>query len=82
RRARRAYLACIWLPLALGLAIALGGNPWALLVLLLLLPAVLLSLPILAQAQGMLLVAVLKGTGMYELGYGVLLAVGLVLGSS
>jgi 1,4-dihydroxy-2-naphthoate octaprenyltransferase len=51
-------------------------------VLLLLLPAVLLSLPILAQAQGMLLVAVLKGTGMYELGYGVLLAVGLVLGSS
>jgi 1,4-dihydroxy-2-naphthoate octaprenyltransferase len=42
-------------------------------------PAVMLSLPMLAGARGKLLVPVLAGTGMYELGFGVLLGAGLAL---
>ncbi|QAY69922.1 1,4-dihydroxy-2-naphthoate polyprenyltransferase [Xylanimonas protaetiae] len=79
-RARQAYVTMLGVPLLLG---ALAGiwSPWALGVLLLSLPAVLLSLPVLAGARGKLLVPVLAGTGMYELAYGVLLAVGLALGA-
>jgi len=55
------------------------AAPWSLLVLLLLLPAVLLTLPVVAGARGPLLVPVLAGTGMFELGYGVLLGLGLAL---
>ncbi|ACZ29489.1 1,4-dihydroxy-2-naphthoateoctaprenyltransferase [Xylanimonas cellulosilytica DSM 15894] len=79
-RARRAYVTMVGLPLLLG-ALCAFWSPWALLVLLLGLPAVLLSLPVLAGARGRLLVPVLAGTGMYELAYGVLLAVGLALGA-
>lgn len=77
-RARRAYVAMIWLPLALGLVCAFA-SPWTLAVAVLLLPAVLLTLPVLAGARGPLLVPVLAGTGMYELAYGVLLGIGLAL---
>ncbi|GAB2451400.1 1,4-dihydroxy-2-naphthoate polyprenyltransferase [Xylanimonas ulmi] len=79
-RARKAYVAGIWLPILLGLACALW-TPWALIVVLLAGPALLLSLPVLAGARGKLLVPVLAGTGMYELAFGVLLALGLALGS-
>ncbi len=79
-RARKAYVAMIWLPLLLGALCAIW-TPWALVVLLLGLPAVLLSLPVVAGARGPLLVPVLGGTGMYELAYGLLLAVGLALGA-
>ncbi|QAY64323.1 1,4-dihydroxy-2-naphthoate polyprenyltransferase [Xylanimonas allomyrinae] len=78
-RARRAYVAGIWLPILLGALCAIW-TPWALLVVLLAGPALLLSLPVLAGARGKLLVPVLAGTGMYELAFGVLLALGLVLG--
>ena len=77
-RARRAYVAMIWLPLLLGGACALV-NGWAVIVLLLAFPAVLLSIPVLAGARGRLLVPVLAATGMYELAFGVLLGLGLAI---
>ncbi|ANC31282.1 1,4-dihydroxy-2-naphthoate polyprenyltransferase [Isoptericola dokdonensis] len=78
RRARRLYALWIVLPVLLALVCALW-NPWVLLVGVLLLPAVLLVLPVLAGAHGRALVPVLAGTGMFELAYGVLLGVGLAL---
>jgi 1,4-dihydroxy-2-naphthoate octaprenyltransferase len=77
-RARRTYVAWLWLPLLLG---ALGAfwSPWALIVVLLAGPAAGLSLPVLAGARGRLLVPVLGGTGLFELGYGILLGLGLAL---
>ncbi|GAA1716335.1 1,4-dihydroxy-2-naphthoate polyprenyltransferase [Isoptericola hypogeus] len=77
-RARRAYAACILLPVVLGMVCA-AWSPWAMLVTVLLLPAVLLVVPVIAGAQGRLLVPVLAGTGMFELAYGVLLGLGLAL---
>lgn len=78
RRARHAYIAMLWLPLVLGALCALT-NPWALLVLLLLLPAILLSITVFAGVRGRLLVPVLSGTGMYELAFGILLGLGLAI---
>lgn len=77
-RARRLYVAWVVLPVLLGLACAFWA-PWTLLLVFLLLPAVLLSVPVLAGARGRLLVPVLAGTGLFELGYGVVLALGLAL---
>ncbi|WP_263118897.1 1,4-dihydroxy-2-naphthoate polyprenyltransferase [Cellulomonas sp. RIT-PI-Y] len=78
RRARRAYVLMVSLPVLLGLVCALA-NPWALIVTVLALPAVLLSTTVLLGARGRALVPVLAGTGMFELGYGVLLGLGLAL---
>jgi 1,4-dihydroxy-2-naphthoate octaprenyltransferase len=78
RRARRLFTAWVVLPVLLGAACAFWA-PWALVVLFLLLPAILLSTPVLAGARGRLLVPVLAGTGLFELGYGVLLGLGLAL---
>jgi 1,4-dihydroxy-2-naphthoate octaprenyltransferase len=78
RRARRVYAAWVLVPVALGIACA-AWSPWALLVAVLLLPAVLLAAPVVAGAQGKLLVPVLAGTGLFELAYGVLLGAGLAL---
>ena len=77
-RARRAYVAMIWVPLLLAVVCAFA-SPWALGTLVLLLPAVLLTLPVIAGARGPLLVPVLAGTGLFELAYGVMLGVGLAL---
>ncbi|WP_407319057.1 1,4-dihydroxy-2-naphthoate polyprenyltransferase [Isoptericola halotolerans] len=77
-RARRLYALWVVLPVLLGLACAVW-NPWAFLVALLLLPAVLLAVPVIAGARGRALVPVLAGTGMFELAYGVLLGLGLAL---
>ena len=77
-RARRVYVAMIVLPLLLGAACAFVA-PWSLLVLLLTLPVVLLSMTVLLGARGIALVPVLAGTGLVELGYGVLLGIGLAL---
>jgi 1,4-dihydroxy-2-naphthoate octaprenyltransferase len=77
-RARRAYVLLLWLPLLLG-ALCVLWSPWALIVVLLAGPAAGLSLPVLAGARGRLLVPVLGGTGLYELGYGILLGLGLAL---
>ncbi|MFB9955103.1 1,4-dihydroxy-2-naphthoate polyprenyltransferase [Cellulomonas denverensis] len=78
RRARWAYTLMVTLPVVLGLVCALA-NPWALIVMVLALPAVLLSVTVLLGARGIALVPVLACTGMYELGYGVLLGLGLAL---
>lgn len=78
RRARIAYAAMVILPVVLGLVCALA-NPWALLVMLLALPAGILAFTVLVGARGIALVPVLAGTGMYELGFGVLLGLGLAL---
>ena len=78
RRARQAYVAMITAPFVLAAACAIVA-PWSLLALLLLLPVVLLSIAVLAGARGIALVPVLAGTAMLELGYGVLLGLGLAL---
>jgi 1,4-dihydroxy-2-naphthoate octaprenyltransferase len=77
-RGRRLYAAWVLLPLLLGLVCAFWA-PWSLLVILLVLPGALLVTPVLAGARGRLLVPVLAGTGLFELGYGVLLGLGLAL---
>ncbi|MBD8079489.1 1,4-dihydroxy-2-naphthoate polyprenyltransferase [Cellulosimicrobium arenosum] len=77
-RARRVYVLMIWVPLALAVVCAFASG-WTIFVLVLLLPAVLLTLPVIAGARGPLLVPVLAGTGFFELAYGVLLGVGLAL---
>jgi len=79
RRARRAYVAMIWLPILIAVVLAFW-SAWTLMVLVLLLPAVLLSIPVLVGAYGRALVPVLGGTGFYELAYGVLLGLGLAFG--
>lgn len=78
RRSRQAYVAMITLPLVLA-ALCAFAAPWSLLVLMLTLPVGLLSVAVLAGARGIALVPVLAGTGMVELGYGVLLGLGLAL---
>ncbi len=78
RPARRLYALFLALALLLGAACALAA-PWSLLVLLLAFPAVLLSSTVLLGARGRLLGPVLAGTGALELGYGVLLGLGLSL---
>jgi 1,4-dihydroxy-2-naphthoate octaprenyltransferase len=78
RRARIAYAAMVVLPVLLGLACAFA-NPWALIVMVLALPAGLLASTVLVGARGIALVPVLAGTGMYELAFGVLLGLGLAL---
>lgn len=77
-RARRLYVAMVLTPLLLG-ALCAFAAPWSLLVLLLLLPAVLLSGAVLAGARGIALVPVLGATGLLELAFGVLLGLGLAL---
>ena len=77
-RARRVYVGELWVALALGVVCAFWA-PWSLIVLLLLLPAILLSIPVLVGARGRALVPVLAATGFFELGYGVLLGLGLSL---
>ncbi|PJJ77353.1 1,4-dihydroxy-2-naphthoate prenyltransferase [Sediminihabitans luteus] len=78
RRARFAYAALVWLPLVLGLTCA-AVAPWSFLLILLLAPAAVLTVPVVAGARGRALVPVLAGTGMYELAFGVLLGLGLAL---
>ncbi|NKY07825.1 1,4-dihydroxy-2-naphthoate polyprenyltransferase, partial [Cellulomonas hominis] len=78
RRARIAYAVMVVAPILLGMACAFA-SPWALLVMLLALPAGLLAFTVLVGARGIALVPVLAGTGMYELAFGVLLGLGLAL---
>jgi 1,4-dihydroxy-2-naphthoate octaprenyltransferase len=78
RRARRLYVAWIATSVLLGMVCAFWA-PWSLVVMFLWLPAVLLATPVLAGARGRLLVPVLAGTGLFELGYGLLLGLGLAL---
>ncbi|MBX9246235.1 1,4-dihydroxy-2-naphthoate polyprenyltransferase [Actinotalea ferrariae] len=75
-RARRVYAAMVGIPILTGLACAFVA-PWSVIVLLLAVPAGILAGTVLLGARGVLLRPVLAGTGMLELGYGVLLGLGL-----
>ena len=77
-RARRVYAVMVVVPVLLG-AVCAFAAPWSLLVLLLLAPAVLLAVAVLAGARGIALVPVLGGTGLLELAFGMLLGLGLAL---
>ena len=78
RAARRTYVAMIVLPVLLGVAVAVA-HPWALLVLLLVPPVALLARHVLGGAAGRDLIVALRNTGLLELGYGLLLGLGLLL---
>ncbi len=78
RRARVAYSWFVGVALLLGLACAFWA-PWSLAVVLLAAPAGALILAVRAGARGIALVPVLAGTGLLQLGYGVLLGLGLAL---
>ena len=77
-RARRLYAWLLGLPILLAVACAFVA-PWSLLVLALVAPAVLLALTVRMGARGIALVPVLAGTGLLELGYGVLFGLGLAV---
>lgn len=77
-RARRTYAWLLGLALVAGAACAVEAAG-ALLVLLVAPGAVILAITVLAGARGVLLKPVLAGTGMLELGYGVLLGLGLAI---
>ncbi|GEN80941.1 1,4-dihydroxy-2-naphthoate polyprenyltransferase [Actinotalea fermentans] len=78
RRARRTYAWLLGLAFVAGAACAVEATG-ALLVLLAAPGAVVLSITVLAGARGVLLKPVLAGTGLLELGYGVLLGLGLAI---
>ncbi|GIG22202.1 1,4-dihydroxy-2-naphthoate octaprenyltransferase [Cellulomonas chitinilytica] len=77
-RARRLYGAFVLVPILLGMVCAVAA-PWCLLVTVLLAPALVLVVVVQLGARGPALVPVLAGTGMLELGFGVLLGLGLAL---
>ncbi|GAA2235738.1 1,4-dihydroxy-2-naphthoate polyprenyltransferase [Rarobacter faecitabidus] len=79
RRARRAFVAMLWLPLLIAVAAAPLTSGWSLISLVLLAPAVVLSIPVMAGAWGRALILVLGGTGIYELAYAALFSLGLLL---
>lgn len=76
--ARRAYAFLLFAALGCGLA-GIFATWWALLVSVLLAPAVALSLPVLAGLRGRGLVVILKFTGLFELSFAVLWALAFVL---
>lgn len=78
RRARWVYTAMIITPLILGLAMV-AWTPWALLILLLAPLALALSLRVLGGRTGTDLIVVLRDTGFYELGYGLIALLALAL---
>ncbi|WP_024286870.1 1,4-dihydroxy-2-naphthoate polyprenyltransferase [Cellulomonas sp. KRMCY2] len=77
-RARRLYAVFLGAAILLGTGCALVA-PWSLMVLLLAVPAGILSATVMLGARGVLLKPVLAGTGALELAYGVLLGLGLAL---
>lgn len=79
RRTRLLYLVLVGVAYALALALAFGGRPWAWLALLSAPLAMKAAVPIVRRARGADLIAVLRDTGLTELAYAVLLAIGLAL---
>ncbi|OJV60392.1 MAG: 1,4-dihydroxy-2-naphthoate polyprenyltransferase [Cellulomonas sp. 73-145] len=77
-RARRAYALLVMLPVLLGAGCAFASG-WALMVLALFPAAVALAVTVLVGARGRALVPVLAGTGLLQLGYGMLLGLALAL---
>jgi len=79
RRTRILYLLLLATAYALAVALAIGGRAWAALALLSAPLAVRAAMPIVRRARGAELIPVLRDTGLTELGYALLLAVGLTL---
>lgn len=79
RRTRLLYLLLLATAYVLAVALALSGRVWAGLALLSAPLAVKAALPIVRRARGADLIPVLRDTSLTELGYAVLLAVGLTL---
>ncbi|MCW2605033.1 MAG: 1,4-dihydroxy-2-naphthoate prenyltransferase [Pseudonocardiales bacterium] len=81
-RTRIAYVALIALPLALAIALAITETPWALLAAAGLALAIPALRAVLSGATGRALIVVLKTTGLAELAYAALLAVGLAIAAA
>ncbi|HEX5995619.1 MAG TPA: 1,4-dihydroxy-2-naphthoate polyprenyltransferase [Jiangellales bacterium] len=79
RRTRVLYLLLLAAAYALALALTFGGRSWAWLALLSAPLAVKAALPVVQRARGADLIPVLRDTGLTELAYAVLLAIGLAL---
>jgi 1,4-dihydroxy-2-naphthoate polyprenyltransferase len=79
RRTRILYLLLVASAYVLAVALAFGGRGWAWLALLSAPLAVKAALPIVQRARGVDLIPVLRDTGLTQLAYAVLLAVGLAL---
>jgi len=78
RAARRSYVVMVGLPVVLALALV-PAHPVVLLTLLVVPAVVRVARRVLGGAQGRDLIVVLRDTGLIELGYGILLGVGLAL---
>jgi len=76
---RRLFAASVTLPLIAGVVIA-SARPWALLVLVLAAPAVILAVAMRAGLAGRPMIAAFAGTSAIGLGYGLLLALGIAIG--
>jgi 1,4-dihydroxy-2-naphthoate polyprenyltransferase len=79
RRARRLYVGLVAVAFLLAAAVAVGGDPWVVLVVLVAPLGLGASRAVLAGTDGAGLVPVLRDTGLLELGYAVLFAAGLLL---
>ena len=79
RRTRILYLLLVATAYALALALTFGGRAWSWLALLSAPLAVKASLPIVQRARGVDLIPVLRDTGLTQLAYAALLAIGLAL---
>jgi 1,4-dihydroxy-2-naphthoate polyprenyltransferase len=82
RRTRLLYLAMVAAAYVLAIALAFGGRGWAWLALLSAPLAVKAALPIVQRARGVDLIPVLRDTGITELAYAALLALGLAMSAS
>jgi len=78
-RTRSLFLVLIALAYVLAVALAIAGYPWAVLALVSAPLAVRAALPVIRQARGTDLIPVLRDTGMSELAYAALLALGLAV---
>lgn len=79
KRTRITYLLLVATPFVLAFLLSFAGRPWSALALLALPLAVWTAWPVYARAKGKDLIPVLKNTGMTELVFAVLLALGLTL---
>jgi 1,4-dihydroxy-2-naphthoate octaprenyltransferase len=79
RRTRLLYLLLVAVAYGLALALTFGGRSWSWLALLSAPLAIKAALPIVQRARGADLIPVLRDTGLTELAYAALLAIGLAL---
>lgn len=80
RGTRRLYLVLLGLAYAIALALAVTGSPWVGLAFVSAPLAAMAARPVRAGATGRALIPALRDTGLLELGYAVLITVGLAVG--